>query len=198
MLVADLNGQYLSWLNKKPSIVIGSGSQVRITTMDGDRIQNPLILTESEHLNSVKLKLGNYVSIATGCTFMLSGNHDWKRVTTYLNPWIKRDSEGLLSNGDIEIGSDVWIGNDCTIMSGVTIGHGSVIAANTTVTRDVKPYSIVGGTPARIIKKRFDEETINRLLNSKWWEIPEEKLQGLMDFLFSRDINDFLNAVENI
>lgn len=198
MLVADLQSQFLNWASGNASLVVGSGNQVRITTMDGDRIQNPLILTEKEHLNTHKIFLGNYISIATGCTFMLSGNHDWKRVTTYLNPWIDRDSNGLLSNGNITIGSDVWIGNNCTIMSGVTIGHGAVVAANSTVTKDVEPYTIVGGIPAKKIANRFNDNITARLMDSKWWDLSEETLKSLQSSLFSKDVESFLSKIENI
>jgi len=198
MLVGELKNQYLVSRSGGVSLVQASSDQVRITTMDKGHHSNPTVHSELEHQHTHKLKLGGYISIASGCKFILSGNHDWQRTTTYLNPWIKRDSEGLLSNGDIIVGSDVWIGMNCTVMSGVTIGTGAVIAAGTVVTRDVEPYTIVGGIPNKLIKKRFSDEIIERLLASKWWEMPESELKKHQKELFSTNPIKFLEKIETI
>jgi acetyltransferase-like isoleucine patch superfamily enzyme len=194
MIKLDFYNEALKSTKGLPSCVILSGHS-RITQ---DPKNNSVILTEEEHINYVKVKLGSYSSIAVGCKFMLSGNHDWERVTTYLRFDIttKRDSEGILSNGDIIIGNDVWIGNDCAIMSGVNIGHGSVIATGSVLTKDVEPYSIVGGVPAKFIKKRFSDDIIDRLLKSKWWDLSKNVLEKNSDLLFSRNIEEFLDEIE--
>ena len=103
----------------------------------------------------------------------------------------------MYSNGDITIGNDVWIGQGCTIMSGVNIGTGAVIAAGSLVTKDVPEYAIVGGSPAKIIKYRFDGRTIDGLLNSKWWDLDPKELEKHSNLLFSNSINEFLDAIKN-
>lgn len=195
MLIADLKSQWLSNLANKPSLVKGTSGNVRITVMGDKHHLNPTIHTEKQHLSS-KLKLGSFISIGIGCKFYLSGNHDWKRTTTFLNPFIETDVNGILTNGGISIENDIWIGDDVKVMSGVTIGTGSVIATGSVVTKDVEPYSIVGGVPAKLIKKRFDDKTIERLLKSEWWNLSNKELEQYKDILFSRDIDKFLNKIE--
>ena len=159
----------------------------------------------SNYTDSV-LKMGCFSSIASDVMFFLGENHNIERVTTFLNPCVARgvwdnrleENWGMSDNGDIVVGHDVWIGHGAKIMSGVIIGSGSVIAANTVVTKNVFPYSIVGGVPNKLIKKRFDEKTIKKLLESKWWDIPYEKLEPLEDLLYSKNIEDFLEAVKQI
>ena len=195
MLVGDLKSLWLVFLKGGESLVTGHSENVRITTMGEKHHSNSLIKTEKHHTKH-RLKLGSYVSIGIGCTFFLSGNHDWKRTTTYLNPFKESDTDGLLTNGDINIGHDVWIGEDVTVMSGISIGNGAVIAAGSIVSRDIEPYTIAGGIPCKPIKKRFDEKTIERLLKSEWWNLPEEELKQYSEFLFSRNVEDFLNKIE--
>lgn len=128
-----------------------------------------------------KLIIGKFCQLATGVRFIMNGgNHDlggyssfpfvifksiWPQV-----PFIPN------SKGDTVVGNDVWIGNSVTIMPGIKIGDGSIIATNSVVTKDVEPYSIVGGNPAQLIRKRFDDDTIDFLLNLKWWDWPIEKI----------------------
>lgn len=198
MQIGDLYSHYIAWLSGNNSLVVGDRNNVRITHMGTKHHTNSTIHTEAHHIQN-RLRLGNYISIASGCKFLLSGNHDWQRTTTYLNPWIEgSDTEGLLTNGDIVIESDVWIGMDVTVMSGVTIGTGAVVAAGSVVSKDVEPYTIVGGVPCKVIKKRFDEKTIQRLLATEWWNLPEEKLKKYEELLFSRNIQDFLYEIERI
>jgi serine acetyltransferase len=94
--------------------------------------------------------------------------------------------------GDITIGSDVWIGAKSTIMSGVKIGHGAIVAAGALVTKDVEPYSVVGGNPAKHLKYRFKEEQIKNLLDIAWWEWEENKIKENAMTLWSQDINFFI------
>jgi len=198
MLITDFKKNYLVNLAGGNSLVKATSNNVRITTLGDTHFTNPTIHTEEHHLEEYKVIVGSFVSIASGCKFILSGNHDWKRITTFLNPWDSEDYKSLLSNGDIVIGSDVWIGMDCTIMSGITIGHGVVIAAGSVISKDVPPYSIVGGVPSKIIKKRFDDNIIEELLDSKWWQLPDDFLNSHKDLLFSRNIEGFLSIIKNI
>ena len=198
MLVGDLKKQLLNYMEGRSSLVEAIDNTVRITVMPEQNplsVFNPTVHSEDHHIN-FKIKFGRFISIATGCKFFLSGNHDWQRVTTFLNPFAESDTDGILTNGDIIIGNDVWIGSDVTVMSGVNIGTGAVVAAGSVVTKDVPPYSIVGGIPCKTIRKRFDDVTVERLLKSKWWELSLEELKQHENLLFSRNIEDFLNIIE--
>lgn len=132
--------------------------------------------------DGTKLAIGNFTSIAAGVTFILGGNHPVDRVTTF--PLRQRwalpgsGSDGYPSSrGDIVVGHDVWIAYGATVLSGVTIGHGAVIMAGSVVTRDVPPYAIVGGVPARTISKRFEDEVIHELLMMQWWLWSDEEIK---------------------
>jgi virginiamycin A acetyltransferase len=132
---------------------------------------------------SSDLIIGDFCSIAMGTEFFMGGNHRYDRVSTWFHEEIIEKS--FTSNGDIIIGNDVWIGFGATIMSGITIGDGAVIAANANVVKNVEPYTIVGGNPAKQIKKRFSEEDIEFLLELKWWNWPLEKIEENKEILFS-------------
>lgn len=143
------------------------------------------------------LKIGAYCSIAEGVQIFLGGHHraDW--VTTFPFPAMLpqaahiRDYSG--THGDVTIGNDVWLCSDCTILSGVTIGSGAIIAAGALVTRDVEPYAVMGGNPAKFLRWRFPEEQRQQLLQSAWWDWPDAELQGLVETLCSDDIEAFLS-----
>lgn len=128
-----------------------------------------------------KLFIGKFCQIATGVRFMMgASNHSMKGVSTYPfrlfgKAWAKAPMEIDLK-GDTVIGNDVWIGNSVTILPGIKIGHGAIIGAHSLVTKHVDPYTIVGGNPARIIRKRFNNETIEFLLRLSWWDWPVEKI----------------------
>ena len=132
-------------------------------------------------------EIGAFTSIATNVNISL-GNHPTDRVSThpffYLQEFGFRDTSlpaVAPKNEKTTIGHDVWIGRDVTLMTNVTLGHGAVIAAGAVVTKDVPPYAIVGGVPAKIIRYRFDEKTIAKLLESQWWSWPDEKLKKNID-----------------
>ena len=137
------------------------------------------------------LEIGNFVSIAHGVKFILGGNHRYKRLTTYpFNVMLCNAdiNEDVYSNGKIVIEDDVWIGMDATILSGVTIGQGAVIATGSVVVKDIPPYTIVGGNPANVIKYRFDEKTINSLMNKEKFVLSEKEIINNLEE-FHKEIN---------
>jgi acetyltransferase-like isoleucine patch superfamily enzyme len=138
----------------------------------------------------MNLQIGSFCSIADRITIFLGGNHrvDW--VSTYpfghVYPRHLGDSGSVgyqASNGSIKIGNCVWVGSNVTIMSGVTISDGAVIAANANVTKDVGPYEIVGGNPAKLIRKRFDERIIDQLLELRWWDLEVKEIREIIPVL---------------
>ena len=147
------------------------------------------------------LAIGNYCSIAKNVQIFLGGNHraDW--VTTYRFPIFfelaKHVQNSAITNGDIMIGSDVWLCQNTTILSGVNIGHGAVVANGAIVTKDVAPYEIVGGNPAKHIRWRFDEPTRTALLKSAWWDWPEDEVLSVVELLCSDNISTFLSYADN-
>jgi chloramphenicol O-acetyltransferase type B len=149
--------------------------------MDPTSYGTPQVLgTETE------VTVGKYCSIANSAIFDGGIQHNTKWLTTY--PLWKfggpEKREGM-SKGPITVGNDVWIGHEAMIMSGVTIGDGAIIAARAVVTKDVQPYAVVGGVPARFIKWRFHELVINMLQKIRWWDWPEEKIREHADLLMS-------------
>lgn len=153
--------------------------------------------------SGAKLSIGRYGSIADDVQILLGGNHRLDYVTTY--PFgamtaIWPEAAGTrgfhATRGDVAIGHDVWLGSGCVIMSGVAIGDGAVVAARAMVTKDVPPYAIVAGNPARLVRQRFDDRTIERLLACRWWDLPRERVAALIPLLQSPDIEGFLAAVE--
>ena len=137
--------------------------------------------------------------IASDVKFIMNGaNHLTDALTTYPfaifgNGWEDAmNGKSYPKKGDIHIGNDVWIGYNATIMAGVTIGDGAIIATNSTVIKDVEPYSIVGGNPAQEIKKRFSKEVITKLLELKWWDWDIEKITRNLKHLTAKEIGDIL------
>ena len=149
-----------------------------------------------QSFGNTKLKIGKFCSIAPDVRILLAGEHPTTTVSTYPFNYMFNDGDKLPRNngskGDIVIGNDVWIGDGVLILSGVTIGDGAVIAARAVVTRNVVPYSIVGGVPAKIIKMRFDQLTIQELIKIAWWDWPIEKINDEIASLSSENLNDFI------
>ena len=142
------------------------------------------------------LKIGAYCSFAKNVQIFMGGNHRTDWLTTYRFPAFFNEAQHIESsattNGDVVIGNDVWLCENSTILWGITIGDGAVIANGAMVTKDVAAYSIVGGNPAKHIRWRFDETTRKALLNSAWWDWPEEELLKVVDLLCSDNITEFL------
>lgn len=155
------------------------------------------------YVGGVKCKIGKFCSIADGVKLVLAMEHrpDWN--TTYpfniFFPEYKHIEGHPASKGDIIIGNDVWIGMDAKILSGVTIGDGAVIATNSLVTKDVEPYTIVGGNPAKEIKKRFSEDIISKFIEMKWWNWSYEKIEKVIPLLQSEKFDELYKYyLENI
>ncbi len=146
------------------------------------------------------LKIGAFCSIAAGVKILLGGEHrvDWVTTYPFNILWdAGKDIEGHpKTRGDVEIGNDVWIGTDAVILSGVKIGDGAVIGARAVVAKNILPYSIAAGNPARIIRKRFDDEIVWRLLKTAWWNWDTGKIEKALPMLLNRDIEAFLDAAE--
>jgi len=149
-----------------------------------------------------KLVVGNFCSIAKNVNIYLGNGqgHDMTFVSTYPFGYIYQNTFPIVKNnskdtkGDVIIGNDVWIGENVTIMSGVNIGDGAVIANNSHVIKDVEPYSLVGGNPAKFIKYRFSKEQRDKLLEIKWWNWEDKKIEKFIPFLCSNNIDDFINS----
>ena len=148
-----------------------------------------------------RLVIGSFCSIGSGAAFIMAGNqghrNDW--VSTFPFYWMSEVPafEGAVNGyrpaGDTVIGNDVWIGSEAIVMPGVRIGDGAVIGTRAVVTRDVDPYTIVAGNPARMVRRRFDDSQVERLLEMRWWDWSEEQLKNAMPLLTSGDV-DALHA----
>ena len=128
-----------------------------------------------------RLIIGKFCQIASGARFIMNGaNHAMNGISTYPFEVFGKGWNNVPSNdlnkGDTVIGNDVWIGNSATIMPGVKIGHGAIIGTNALITKDVAPYTIVGGNPGKLIRNRFEQKTIDFLLELAWWDWPIEKI----------------------
>lgn len=135
-------------------------------------------------VNEDRLRIGKFCSIACGARFLMnSANHTLSSLSSYVFPILyedwgleKRPADAWDNHGDIVVGNDVWIGYEAIVLAGVTIGDGAIIGTRAVVTKDVPPYTIVGGVPARPIRKRFSDKVIAALLELQWWNWPPEKI----------------------
>jgi acetyltransferase-like isoleucine patch superfamily enzyme len=158
---------------------------------------------EAGHGDRAGVRIGDYCSIARDVKFLVGGNHrvEWVSSYPFRTVW---DLPGALSDGhprperDIVVGNDVWIAHEAMIMPGVTIGDGAVVAARAVVAADVRPYAIVGGIPAREIRRRFSDEVVEALLEVRWWEWPEERVRAHVDLLSSGEVEAFLAAAGSV
>lgn len=152
--------------------------------------------------SGAKLSIGRYCSIADKVEILLGGNHrtDWVSTFPFSAfrerwPHAAHDEAYHGTRGDVTIGHDVWLGSGCLILSGVTIGHGAVVAARAVVTKDVPPYAIVGGNPAKTIRLRFEPTMIADLLDIAWWDLPEREVSALVPLIQSGRVVELIEAV---
>jgi acetyltransferase-like isoleucine patch superfamily enzyme len=147
------------------------------------------------------LSIGKYCSIADGVEIFLGGNHRTDWVSTFPFPVFREWPEARNikghpgTKGDVTIGHDVWLGAGCVVLSGVTIGNGAVVGCRAVVTRDVPDYAIVAGNPATIMKMRFDPETVDRLLETAWWNWDPAMVRKNLGPMLSADVKNFLRNV---
>ena len=172
------------------NVITNANIEVGDYTMYNDFVKDPTKFEQNNVLyhypvNHDRLIIGKFCSIACGTKFLFnSANHALDSLSTYPFPlfseeWgleAKNVAESWDNKGDIIIGNDVWIGFEAVILAGVTIGDGAIVGARAVVTKDVAPYTIVGGVPAKPIRKRFDAQTIKALLEMRWWDWDEEKI----------------------
>ena len=196
----DKQTVYLNAVIKDPQIEVGD------YTIYNDFVADPLLFEKNNVLyhypiHQEKLIIGKFCSIACGTKFMFNcANHTLKSLSTYTFPLFYEEWELEKSNittawdnkGDIVIGNDVWIGYEAVIMAGGHIGDGAIIAARTVVTKDVPPYTIVGGTPAKEIRRRFDAEVIQQLLKLKWWDWSTDKIHQCLPYIAEGKLDELL------
>jgi virginiamycin A acetyltransferase len=184
---------FLKSIIKNPNIIVGDYTYYD----DFENVEN-FEKNVKYHFDFVddKLSIGKFCMIASDVKFIMNGaNHLTNALTTYPfaifgQGWGNAmEGKQYPQKGDIHIGNDVWIGYNATIMAGVNIGDGAIIATNSTVIKDVEPYTIVGGNPAVEIKKRFSNDVIERLLKLRWWDWDIEKITRNVQNLTNMDIN---------
>ena len=185
---------FLKNIVKNPNIIVGDYTYYD----DFENVDN-FEKNVKYHFDFVgdKLIIGKFCMIASDVKFIMNGaNHLTDSLSTYPfaifgNGWENAmEGKSYPQKGNIKIGNDVWIGYNATIMAGVTIGDGAIIATNSTIIKDVEPYSIVGGNPAKEIKKRFSKEVITKLLDLKWWDWDIEKItQNLHNLTCDKIVN---------
>ena len=181
----DTQTIYLKNLITNPNIQVGDYTVYNDFVHDPRGFQQNNVLYHYP-INGDKLIIGKFSSIACGAKFLFnSANHTLDSLSTYTFPlffeewglpWDKM-KDAWDHKGVIVVGNDVWIGYEAVILAGVTIGDGAVIGSRAVVTKDVPPYTIVGGVPAKTIRRRFDEDTVEELLCLRWWDWPEEVIR---------------------
>ena len=192
---------YLKNVVKDPAIEVGEYTIYDDFVNDPRDFERNNVLYHYPECNHDRLKIGKFCSIACGAKFLFNGaNHTLSSLSTYpfpiffeewgLEPDTASIAEAWDNKGDIVIGNDVWIGYEAVILAGVTIGDGAVIAARGEVTKDVPPYTIVGGVPAAPIRRKFDDKTIAELETIRWWDWDSETIRCNIDAIRKGDVDE--------
>lgn len=193
----DRQTVYLKSVVTNPNIIVGE------YTMYNDFVSDPTQFEKNNVLyhypiNGDKLIIGKFCSIACGVKFIFtSANHTMRSLSTYPFPLFYEewglDKRQVASawdkKGDTVIGNDVWIGYEAVILSGVHIGDGAIIGTRAVVTKDVAPYSIVGGVPAKEIRKRYDEATVSKLMQLQWWDWSVDKIKQSLPYIMNGEVD---------
>ena len=179
---------YIKPTIRRKNIIVGDFSYIADSNFESH-------VTHHYDFNEDKLIIGKFCQIASGVEFVMNGaNHQMNAVSTFpfytLEGWEQNPptQDDLPFKGDTIIGNDVWIGQNVTILPGVHIGDGSIIGANSIIGSDVNPYTIVAGNPAKIIRKRFDDELIDILERLQWWDKSIDEINSLIPVLTSSDL----------
>lgn len=190
------------------NVITESGIEIGDYTMYNDFVNDPTEFEKNNILyhypiNHDRLNIGSFCSIACGAKFIFtSANHSLGSLSTYPFPiffeeWgldAKNITDAWDNKGDITVGNDVWIGYEAVILSGVTIGDGAIIGARAVVTKDVPPYTIVGGVPAKPIRRRFSDEVVEQLQLLRWWDWDDERIRRNIAAIQSGDIETLCKA----
>lgn len=198
----DKQTVYLDAVVKNPAISVGA------YTMYNDFVNDPTEFEKNNVLyhypvNGDRLVIGKFCSIACGAKFLFtSANHAMRSLSTYPFPLFYEEWDTPVAEvsaawdfkGDIVVGNDVWIGYEAVVLSGVHIGDGAIVGARAVVTKDVAPYTIVGGVPAKPIRRRFDQATVSKLEALRWWDLPRERLKELLPLVKKGDADELLAA----
>jgi len=188
---------YIKPTIKNKNIVVGEFSYIADSDFESH-------VTHHYEFIGDKLIIGKFCQIASGVEFVMNGaNHQMNAASTYpfytlgwdMNP---PKVEDMPFKGDTIIGNDVWIGQNAVIMPGVHIGNGAIVAANSVVTKNVESYTIVGGNPAKEIRKRFDDELIELLNKLEWWNKPIEEINSLIPILTDSDLNHVRQEIKKM
>ncbi len=189
----DRETVYLKNVVSDPAISVGDFTMYNDFAHDPRQFEKNNVLYHYP-VNHDKLVIGKFCSIACGAKFLFnSANHTQTSLSTYpfaifFDEWglrMQDVADAWDNKGDIVIGSDVWIGYEAVILAGVTVGHGAIIGTRAVVTKDVPPYTIVGGVPAKPIRKRFADDVIEKLLALRWWDWPAEKIRQCLPYIQS-------------
>ena len=183
---------------KNPKIIVGDFSYIADSQFENH-------VSHHYDWNGDKLIIGKFCQIAKGVEFVMNGaNHQMNAVTTFpfytLEGWNMDapDISDMPLRGDTVIGNDVWIGQNSTILPGVHIGDGAIIGANSVVGKNIRPYSVAVGNPVREIRRRFDDDLVNLLLEFKWWDKTIEEINELIPILTSKDLEKVKEKIKNL
>jgi virginiamycin A acetyltransferase len=182
-----------------PNIIVGDYTYFDDRHREPEKFEDYNVLYNYD-FSKVKLVIGKFCAIAAETRFIMTGDHKLDAISTYPFPIFQHGWESAFNvldlpvKGDIIVGNDVWFGYDCLIKNGVTIGDGAIIATRAVVVKDVPPYSIVAGNPAKVVKKRFDDATIERLLNIAWWNWDIEKINRNLSVICHLNVDQLEKA----